>query len=135
MSAQKAGLGDVLGSRQASILEYLWKAGPLSVTAVHKGLSSKEKVAYTTIFTELNRMLSKGLVEKIGTGGSHLDVRYGPAVTREEVVSAAVSQTLGSLISAHGSAAVHGFVDAVSYDPEALDELRRLLRRRSRSGR
>jgi predicted transcriptional regulator len=135
MSGKRASLGHVLGSRQASILEYLWKMGPLAVTEIHKGLSSREKVAYTTIFTELNRMLAKGLVEKVGTGGSHLDVRYGPAVTREDVVSAAVSETLGGLISAHGAAAVHGFVDAVSHNPEALDELRRLLRRRPRSGR
>jgi predicted transcriptional regulator len=120
-------LGKVLGSRQASILEYLWHHGPQSVADLHRGLSQQEDLAYTTVFTELSRMLSKKLVSKSNEGGTHLDVRYRAAVTREDVVSSVFSETLGSLIAAHGPAAVHGFVSAVAKDPAALEELRRLL--------
>ncbi len=129
---KKADLGRVLGTRQASILEYLWAHGPRSVSELHRGLSEREDLAYTTVFTELSRMLKKGLVAKGNDGGSHLDMRYRAAITREGVVSSIVAQTLGGLISAHGPAAVHGFVDAVAHDPDALEELRRLLDRRSR---
>ncbi len=122
---RKADLGAVLGTRQASILEYLWKIGPQSPRQIHQG--TVDDVAYTTIFTELSRMLKKGLVSKSTDGGTHFDTKYQAAVTREDVVSAAVSRTLGALINAHGPAAVHGFVDAVSDDPEALAELRRAL--------
>jgi predicted transcriptional regulator len=62
-------------------------------------------------------------------------MRYRAAVTRDGVVSSIVAQTLGGLISAHGPAAVHGFVDAVANDAGALDELRRLLDDRSRKKR
>lgn len=127
---RKADLGRVLGHRQASILEYLWQHGPLSVSDLHRGLSSHEELAYTTVFTELSRMLKKGLVSKGNEGGSHLDIRYRAAVTRENVISAVVSETLGGLIAAHGAAAVHGFLDAVSDDPAALEELRRVLQRK-----
>jgi predicted transcriptional regulator len=129
---KKADLGKVLGSRQASILEYLWAHGPLSVSDLHRGLSEHEDLAYTTVFTELSRMLKKGLVAKGNEGGSHLDMRYRAAVTRDGVVSSIVARTLGGLISAHGPAAVHGFVDAVANDAGALDELRRRLDDRSR---
>jgi predicted transcriptional regulator len=129
--AKRPDLGRILGSRQASILEYLWKHGPQPVADLHRGLSADGELAYTTVFTELSRMLKKGLVAKTNEGGSHLDVRYRAAVTRESLVSAVVTETLGDLISAHGPAAVHGFVDAVAHDATALEELRRLLRVRS----
>jgi predicted transcriptional regulator len=133
MSPRKnADLGKALGTRQASILEYLWAHGPQSVSELHRGLSEREDLAYTTVFTELSRMLKKGLVAKGNEGGSHLDMRYRAALSREGVVSSVVAQTLGGLISAHGPAAVHGFVDAVAHDPSALEELRRLLNARSR---
>ena len=79
---KKANLGRALGSRQASILEYLWAHGPQSVSELHRGLSAREDLAYTTVFTELSRMLKKGLVAKGNEGGSHLDMRYRAAVTR-----------------------------------------------------
>ena len=72
-------------------------------------------------------MLRKKLVTKSSEGGSHLDVRYRAGLTREDLVASVVANTLRGLINAHGRAAVHGFVDAVSSDREALDELRRLL--------
>ncbi len=136
MSPRKAAdLGKALGSRQASILEYLWAHGPQSVSDLHRGLCEREDLAYTTVFTELSRMLKKGLVAKGNEGGSHLDMRYRAAQTREGVVSSIVAQTLGGLISAHGPAALHGFVNAVARDDGALDELRRLLNERSRKRR
>lgn len=131
MSKRTADLSKVLGSRQASIMEFLWANGSQSVSALHQGLSDRDGVAYTTVFTELSRMLKKGLVAKSNEGGSHLDTRYRAAVTRESVVSSVVTATIGGLIAAHGPAAVHGFVDAVANDAEALAELRRLLENRA----
>jgi len=124
---ESADLGKAVGTRQASILEYLWLHGPQSVTDLHRGLSRHEDLAYTTVFTELSRMLKKGLVAKANAGGSHLNVRYRAAATRDGVVSAIVAQTFEQLISAHGPAAVHSFVDAIAVDPGALDELRRVI--------
>jgi predicted transcriptional regulator len=117
----------ILGSRQASILEYLWAHGPQSVAALHRGLSKKDDLAYTTVFTELSRMLQKRLVAKSSETGSHLDIRYRPAVTREALVSAFVTETFGGLLAAYGPAAIDGFVDAVAHDVAALRELRRAL--------
>ncbi len=128
-------MGKVLGSRQTAILEYLWKHGSQSVSQLHRGMTAHERLAYTTVFTELSRMLKKGLVAKSNEGGSHLDMRYRAALTREEVVSSVVSQTLGGLISAHGSAALHGFLDAVSGDSDAFAELRLLVDLRTRNKR
>jgi BlaI family transcriptional regulator, penicillinase repressor len=127
LGAKKPDLGKVLGSRQASILEYLWQHGPQSVVDLHRGLARREELAYTTVFTELTRMLGKRLVAKSSDGGTHLDMRYRAAITREDLVASVVSDTLGTLIAAHGPAAVHGFINAVAHDRAALEELRRAL--------
>lgn len=118
-----------LGLRQAAIMACLWEEGPLSATDVHEALSQEQDLAYTTIHTELSRLLEKGLVKK---RGRNLDTKYAAAMSRDQFLQETVRQTLSDLIGAHGAAAVHGFVEVVSQDSEALAELRRAMERRQR---
>jgi len=115
-----------LGPRQAAIMACLWADGPLSATDVHEALSQKDDLAYTTIHTELSRLLEKGLVKK---RGRNLDTKYVAAMSRDQFLQETVRQTLSDLIGTHGAAAVHGFVDIISQDAEALAELRRAIER------
>ena len=107
----------------------LWGEGPLSAAEVHQALSQDEDLAYTTVHTELSRLLDKGLVQK---RGRNLETKYTAAMTRDEFLQQTVRQTLSDLIGTHGAAAVHGFVDVVSQDERALAELRRAMERRRR---
>ena len=118
-----------LGPRQAAIMACLWGEGPLSAAEVHQALSQDEDLAYTTVHTELSRLLDKGLVQK---RGRNLETKYAAAMTRDEFLQQTVRQTLSDLIGTHGAAAVHGFVDVVSQDERALAELRRAMERRRR---
>jgi len=61
---KKANFEKALGKRQASILELLWSRGPQSVADLHRGLCEREDLAYTTVFTELSRMLKKDSSQK-----------------------------------------------------------------------
>jgi predicted transcriptional regulator len=117
-----------LGHRQASIMEVLWLRGPLGPADVHTFLSEVEDVAYTTVHTELNRMVAKGIVRK----SKRLQATYEAAITREQFARSSVSSILRGLINAHGAAAIHGFVDIVVQDDEALNVLRRALRERKK---
>lgn len=114
-----------LGRRQASLLESLWENGPQSTVELHERLSQKEPLAYTTVHTELSRLLQKGLVAKTGR---NLETRYMPSMSREAYLQATVSHTLTELIGSHGAAAIHGFVDLVARDEGSLKELKRALR-------
>ncbi|MDQ2681597.1 MAG: BlaI/MecI/CopY family transcriptional regulator, partial [Candidatus Eremiobacteraeota bacterium] len=66
-------------------MEYLWKNGPQSPVELHESLSRDEALAYTTIHTELSRLLQKGFVVK---NGRNLDTRYNSAMSREEYLHA-----------------------------------------------
>ena len=121
----------MLGALQARIMELLWQSGPASLAAIQRDLSEHAPVAYTTISTELTRLLDKGLVKKAGV---HRETRYAAALTREQFVDRVVGDVVNGLLDAHGQAAIHGFVDAIADDDEALETTLRLLRKRQRSG-
>lgn len=111
-------------------MEHLWAEGSMSLSALHRALGRRSDVAYTTVATELTRLQRKGLVCKKGT---YLETRYVPAMSREAFVEGFVGDVLTGLVGAHGRAAIHGFVDAIAADEEALDETLRLLQARRRS--
>ncbi len=102
----------------------LWLYGPLSAVELHERLSKQQEWAYTTIHTELSRLLKKGLVEK---RGRNLETRYAAAMTRELYLSTAVKQTIIDLIGTHGAAAIHGFVELLAEDDDAFDTLRKAI--------
>lgn len=126
---QAKGSAQALGALQARLMEHLWSNGPDSLAEIARDLDTQAPVAYTTISTELMRLQKKGLVRKTGT---HRDTRYGASMSREQFVDHVVVDVIGGLLDAHGQAAVHGFVDAIADDAEALDMTLRLLRKRRR---
>ncbi|GAC1595595.1 MAG: hypothetical protein NVS3B28_26820 [Candidatus Velthaea sp.] len=117
-----------LGPRQLAIMEHLWKAGSQTPTDLHRALSRGENIAYTTIFTELSRLVQKGFVCK--RGSEHKSVLYEATFSREEWVAKTVSSVLGSLMQSHGSATIHGFVELVA-DGNAMDALSDAIERRT----
>lgn len=118
-----------LGPRQLAIMELLWKAGPQTPTELHRALTEAEDVAYTTIFTELSRLVHKGIVRK--RGSEHKAVVYEAVFSREQWVAKTVSSVLGTLMQSHGAAAIHGFVELVA-EGDAMDELSDAIERRKR---
>jgi predicted transcriptional regulator len=119
-----------IGALQRRVLDVLWKEGPRSLSEVHQTLLADDQIAYTTVSTELNRLIEKGLVSKTGL---HLTTRYAAVFERKAFVEQAVSATIGDLLSTHGHAAVHGFVDAIAHDDTAVAEVLRLLEERRSS--
>ena len=120
-----AGVEQALGSREAAIMEYLWKHGALAPGDLHRGLSAIKPLAYSTVYTELSRLTKKGLVRK---KGRHLEATYAAAVSRERFVTSLVAHVVSGLVDAHGEAAIHGFIDVIADDEESIDVVKRLLR-------
>jgi predicted transcriptional regulator len=116
-----------LGALQARIMERLWAHGPQALAEVHRSLAEESEIAYTTVATELTRLHRKGLVLKHGI---HLATRYQAAIERETFVERLVGGVLQGLLGTHGRAAIHGFVDAIADDRDALEETLRLLQER-----
>ena len=127
---QAKGSAQALGALQARIMEHLWSNGPDSLAAIARDLDVQAPVAYTTISTELTRLQEKGLVKK---AGAYRETRYAASMTRDQFVDRIVGDVVTGLLDAHGQAAIHGFIDAIADDEDALETTLRLLRKRRRS--
>ncbi|MDQ6932886.1 MAG: BlaI/MecI/CopY family transcriptional regulator [Candidatus Eremiobacteraeota bacterium] len=124
--AGQAGVEQILGSRQSMIMEYLWAYGAQSPGELHRALEEIDGVAYTTVHTELGRLLKKGFVRK-----QKGESRYGAVLTREQFMNATVNSVLQGLMQSNRSAAIHGFVDLIFDDEDAYEELQRTIRERT----
>lgn len=111
------------------MMNFLWERGATSASDLHTALAKKEPLAYTTIHTELSRLLEKRLVAKVGRNA---ETKYVPAMTREVYLERRVSQTLEELIDTHGAAAMHGFVEVLAQDEAMLRQLQRVLEQRKK---
>lgn len=126
---QAKGSAQALGALQSRLMEHLWSNGPDSLAAIARVLDEVAPVAYTTISTELTRLLEKGLVKKTGL---HRETRYAASMSREQFVDRVVGDVMAGLFDAHGQAAIHGFVEAIAGDEAALETTLQLLRNRRR---
>ncbi len=121
------GIEQVLGPLEASIMEHLWAKGPQALAAVHQALGGTRNIAYTTVHTELARLIKKNLVIK---SGAYAEAMYAAKVPRETFVGDVVRSVLRGLLDAHGPVAVHGFVDLIDDNDEARATLQLRLRAR-----
>jgi len=118
------GVEQVLGSLEAAIMERLWETEAQSVGELHAYFSERSGLAYTTIYSELARMIKKRLIVKRGAYG---EATYAARLPRERFVRELVRDVLKGLLDAHGPIAIHGFVDLVASDEDAQAALERRL--------
>jgi len=80
---EKEGLGSLVGSLEADVLDGLWHSGEKqSCRQVFDFVKKRNKVAYTTITVTLDRLYAKGLVEReIEKGKGGLKYRYGAKIS------------------------------------------------------
>ncbi|RED15968.1 BlaI/MecI/CopY family transcriptional regulator [Parasphingopyxis lamellibrachiae] len=58
---------------EAEILQIVWECQPVSVRTVHEQIRQIRDVGYTTVLKQLQRMLDKGLVDRIHGKGKSFD--------------------------------------------------------------
>lgn len=58
---------------EAEILQIVWERQPVSVRAVHEEILHARDVGYTTVLKQMQRMLDKGLVNRIPGQGKSFD--------------------------------------------------------------
>ncbi|MEM8697035.1 MAG: BlaI/MecI/CopY family transcriptional regulator [Pseudomonadota bacterium] len=58
---------------EAEILQIVWERQPVSVRTVHDHIRKIRDVGYTTVLKQLQRMLDKGLVDRIPGKGKSFD--------------------------------------------------------------
>lgn len=127
------GAGMLLGELEHALMTAVWSIGrPAPAREIHERVVRKRKVELITAVTVLNRLVTaKGLLRRGKLGDVY---HYEATVSREEFLQQA-SRRIAERILALGSEAVtSSIVDVLAErDPEQLEELGRLIRRKLRT--
>ncbi len=121
----RPGIQKVLGDLEAEIMELVWERPTnhgTTVRDIFKVLSTRRRIAYTTVMNTMTRLAKKSLlrVEK-----KDLGYIYYPICTRHEFISHFVSRILEDLFVSFSGETLEG-IQAL-HNPEATVQARHLL--------
>jgi predicted transcriptional regulator len=123
MESRKNGHGKMLGHLEQDILEALWRRGESTGREIFNEVSRDR--ALTTVLTVVERLVAKGLVEKIR--GQEVNL-YRCAYTREELARKFSDEVFRSILGLSASAASAAFVNILAdIHPIELDRLAGLI--------
>jgi predicted transcriptional regulator len=121
-------LADVLGPLEAEVMEIVWDRREATVRDVHRALSDKRSIAYTTVMTTMGRLTEKGILRRVEDQPAH---HYFPLVTREQYASSTVKSVVDWLVNHFRDPAVAYFIDKVEEEDQAvIDSLREAIEQR-----
>jgi predicted transcriptional regulator len=125
-----AGVAQVLGELESDVMAVLWSSHRhLPVREVRDHLAANGRdLAYNTVMTVLVRLSEKGLAER----SKHDDMwHYRPTLPEAEFRAHLSGEVLRGLLDVAPEATLAQLVDVLAEDePEALDELARLIEAR-----
>ena len=123
----------VLGELEQAVMEVIWRQSATTVRAVVDSLNKPSalhrtgrQLAYTTIMTVMNRLVSQAiLIRQINPQGVFL---YRPRYDRDEFSSRASRQAIEELVRRYGQVAMAQFLERLDHvPPKEIAELRRRL--------
>lgn len=124
----KDDLGKVLGDLEADLMKTLWEIKSGDVKKIHKTLRDERKVAVTTVATVLDRLYSKGLVERELVKEGGIRYIYTPSMTRKQFESKVVRNVLKGLFESFGESAISYLIQSSEIENEEVSkELRKLF--------
>ena len=119
-----------LGPFEQQLLQKLWSHGSATLRELLK--DGKMYQAYTTVMTTLDRLYTKGLLDRVAEGRAF---RYTPRLTSEELQRGAALDGIRQLLGSGDAASLplSYLVEALSaHDAQLLDELQLLIERKRR---
>lgn len=123
------GANHVLGELESSVMEILWANPGQTVIEVEARLRQKREIAHTTVLTTLDRMFRKRYLSREKRAKAFV---YFPRYTRDEFERTMAQEVLGALIGHSAETAVSTFVELISNDSSALDQLEAKIREKRR---
>lgn len=121
-------LADVLGPLEAEVMEIVWERREATVRDVHRALSDKRSIAYTTVMTTMGRLTEKRILRRVEDQPAH---HYFPLVSREQYATSTVKSVVDWLVNHFRDPAVAYFIDKVEEEDQAvIDSLREAIQQR-----
>lgn len=125
------GLAKVLGDLEARIMQVVWALDrPAPARVVHAVVAKDHKVEPLTVITVLNKLVAKGLLSRRKRDDLF---HYEACFTEAEFMARASRRVVEGILSFGPEAVAASLVDVLAeQDPEQLEELGRLVRRKLR---
>lgn len=131
MKLSGSGVSTVLGELESRLMRLCWDARrPLSAREIHDRLRDDHPISPLTSTTVLNRLVRKGFLARGRVDGL---LHFSARIDETAFVSQASRRAVEGLLSLGAEAVTASIVDVLAErDPEQLEELARLIRRKLR---
>ena len=116
-----------LGDLETLIMQLAWANPGSTVREIFDRMEGKQKRAYTTVMTTMDRLHRKDLLTRTKDG---LAWRYQPTMSQADFEHALADELATEILQVHGEVGLAAFVDAASTDPAMLDRLAALIAQR-----
>lgn len=125
------GVAKVLGDLEARLLQAMWELGkPATAREVHEAIVKRHPVSPLTTTTVLNKLVTKKILSRRKIGDLY---HFQPRLNEHEFRAVVSRRVVEGILSFGPEALSASFVDVLAErDPEQLEELGRLIRRRLR---
>ncbi|MBC8873314.1 MAG: BlaI/MecI/CopY family transcriptional regulator [Planctomycetes bacterium] len=118
---------DELGTLQKAVMETVWASGEASVQRVLDKLGRKNKPAYTTILSAMQKLERLGWLRHRVEGRTYV---YGPAFSREEEGRKALRKFMDRVFGSDPLLLVQHLLDDEDMGTEDLTALRKMIDQR-----
>jgi predicted transcriptional regulator len=123
---------DELGTLQKAVMETVWELGEASVQQVLDKLGRKNKPAYTTILSAMQKLERLGWLRHRVEGRTYV---YQPAFSREEEGKKALRKFMDCVFGSDPLLLVQHLLDDEDLGPEDLTALRKMIDQRRKEQR
>lgn len=118
-----------LGDLQLKIMQVLWQMSEARVADVHRVISPKNDLAYTTVATMLRKMEDRGLVKHRDEGRSFV---YRAVVAEDEVTRSMADHLVDRLFEGSLADMVSHLLNTREVSREELAQVERLIAERKK---
>lgn len=116
---------------ELEVLQALWRRGPSSVGEIRDALAARRPLAYTSVMTVMNIMTRKGYLARRKNGRAYL---YRPRKSEGRTLGGIFQDLVKRAFGGSPRAALIHLLETSNLEVEELDELRRLIDRKTREG-
>lgn len=98
-------------------MQILWSRKTATVKEVHQALTSKKRLAYTTVMTVMGRLAKKGLLAQRKVGKAYV---YSPRVSKNGFIQSMIKSVFGGLTEEFSEPVLSQFVDSLGKEDETI---------------
>jgi len=120
-----------LTEQELEIMKVVWGLGSPTVRAVYEKLLEQRKIAYTTVMTMMNVLVTKGRLKKTQQDRAYV---YKPTEARGAVMSSMVKEFVGRVFDGSSKPLLVQLVKDEGLTENDLDEIREMIRQAEEKG-